>query len=145
MMAFICTKHETARFITQYNKVPRFFKILQYFVTHFVYFCQFGNLLLISTGCFVKNFWLFHSRKRNPIFLLGRLSGTRAAADLPVYRTGRQKRLKNGWASITQGKFPRSFSSNSKTLVREHPHMTSDLRVGRQVGLHLILLNRLMQ
>ena len=30
-------------------------------------------------------------------------------------------------------------------LFREHPHMTSDFRVGRQVRLHLILLNRLIQ
>ena len=62
MVAFICKKTQTARFIIQYSRVPRFFQILQYFVTHFVYFCQFGNLLLTSSGCFVESFWLFHSR-----------------------------------------------------------------------------------
>ena len=30
-------------------------------------------------------------------------------------------------------------------FLREHSHMTSDFQVGRQVKLHLILLNRLMQ
>ena len=52
----------TARFVIQCSRVLGFFQILQDSVTYFVYFCQFGNFLLISSCCFVENFWLFHAR-----------------------------------------------------------------------------------
>ena len=52
----------TARFIIQCSRVLGFFQILQDSVTYFVYFCQFGNFLLISSCCFEENFWLFHAR-----------------------------------------------------------------------------------
>ena len=51
-----------ARFVIQCNKVLGFFQVLQDSVTYFVYFCQFGNFLLISSCCFEENFWLFHAR-----------------------------------------------------------------------------------